>query len=58
MGDFSHRRREEIVGNHGDLFYPVSIGWNCLSSEASLQKAVGSNTDESLPISCGPRVAS
>ena len=42
MGDFSHRRREEVVGNRRDLFYPVSIGWNCLSSEASPQNAVGS----------------
>ena len=58
MGDFSHRQREEVVGNRGDLFYPVSIGCNRPSSEASLQNAVGSNTDASLPISCGPRVAS
>ena len=43
MGDFSHRRRGEVVGNRRDLFYPVSIRWNCLSSEASVQNAVGSN---------------
>ena len=58
MGDFSHRRREEVAGNRGDLFYPVSLGCNPPSSEASLQNAVGSNADASLPNSCGPRVAS
>ena len=57
MGDFSHRRREEVVGNRRDLFYPVSLGCNRPSSEASLQNAVGSNTDASLPNSCGPRDA-
>jgi hypothetical protein len=58
MGNFSHRRREEVVGNRRDLFYPVSLGCNRPSSEASPQNAVGSNTYASLPISCGPRVAS
>ena len=49
MRHFSHRGRQEMVGNRRDLLYPVSIGWNRPSSKASVQNAVGSNCGSERP---------
>jgi hypothetical protein len=49
MQDFGHRRREEVVENRRDLSYPLSIGWCCPSSKASVQNAIGSNCGSERP---------